>query len=192
MSQDQHTRFQLTFNGISLELHGEKEFVEEMYREVMADLEEARARNARGEMPSTAPVSAKQAKTPTAAAKKKATERPLEHVIWLHRCTPLVNKIYMASPSDVRKTKRLNAFVPEEIATLYVEGKLLTDVMPQFDRGQTLWAELTTAGRKKIAEASSPPAEPFKPAKDSSRRKTTPGLGIAISGSSKTDGQGGD
>ena len=59
MSQDQHTRFQLTFNGISLELHGEKEFVEEMYREVMADLEEARARNARGEMPSTAPVSAK-------------------------------------------------------------------------------------------------------------------------------------
>ena len=48
MSQDQHTRFQLTFNGISLELHGEKEFVEEMYREVMADLEEARARNARG------------------------------------------------------------------------------------------------------------------------------------------------
>jgi hypothetical protein len=188
MSQDQHTRFQLTFNGISLELHGEKEFVEEMYREVMADLEEARARNARGQMPSTAPASASQAKPPATAGAKKKVERPLEHVIWLHRCTPLVNKIYMASPSDVRKTKRLSAFVPEQIATLYVEGKLLTDVMPQFDRGQTLWAELTTAGRKKIAEASSPPAPP-KPKIAGSHRKTTPGLGIAISGSSKTQNQ---
>lgn len=183
MSQDQHTRFQLTFNGISLELHGEKEFVEEMYREVMADLEEARARNARGELPMGAAPGASSSKREQ--PKKKSAERPLEHVIWLHRCTPLVNKIYMASPTDVRKTKRMSAFIPEEIATLYVEGKLLTEVMPQFDRGQTLWAELTTAGRQKIAEASSPPPRSA-PKIDNAQKKTTPGLGIAISGSSKT------
>ena len=51
------------------------------------------------------------------------------------------------------KTRMLRAFDPDHLYTLYVEDPLLSKMMPRFGRGQTLWAELTTAGRRKIAEA---------------------------------------
>lgn len=164
MAQDT-TRFQLSLHGISLELSGERDFVEEMYREIMRDIEVARARMLAGQ-----PSGLQQAivsEEPTLQLDMpRESPRPKgppvqEQVIWLHRCSELVHKIYMTSASDLARVMPLRHVNKERIATLYVEDKLLSKLMPQFDRGQTLWAELTRAGRKKIAEASlmPPPAE---------------------------------
>lgn len=162
VSEAEETKFQLSLNGISLEVSGEREFVEEMYRAIMADIEEARRRLHQGAMTKltspSAPVAdnkpAKSAPVKVSASSKQ--RQNFEQVVWVHRCTSLVNKIYMASPRDLRRTKVLSKINLDHLATLYVEGKLMTRILPQFERGQTLWAELTTAGRAKIAEASAP------------------------------------
>ena len=41
----QQTQFRLNFNGISLELEGDRAFVDDMYRDIMRDIEEAKRRN---------------------------------------------------------------------------------------------------------------------------------------------------
>lgn len=162
VSEAEETKFQLSLNGISLEVSGEREFVEEMYRAIMADIEEARRRLHQGVVTglssSSAPaVSAKPAQnTPAKVSPSTKQRQNFEQVVWVHRCTSLVNKIYMASPRDLHRTKVLSKLNINHLATLYVEDKLMTRILPQFEKGQTLWAELTTAGRAKIAEASAP------------------------------------
>ncbi len=143
---DEATRFTLSFNGISIEIEGDKDFVEEMYREVMADIEEAKRRigNTIGARSGAAKASAKTPKLPT----------PQERVIWVYRCNPLVHKIYMTSVLVVAENPAFEAFEPQQLNAVYVEEPLLTKLMPQFNKGQTLWAELTAHGREKIAEAS--------------------------------------
>lgn len=182
MAQQQQTRFQLSVSGISLELHGEREFVEEMYREIMGALEEARARNARGEA-SMFSAPSREAKPGAQLVKPGQKKAPAsrraraDHVIWVHRCTPLVNKIYMANPPELAKIKMLSIFELAHMATLYVEDGLLSTLLPQFDRGQTLWAELTVAGRRKIAEASDPKLA--RPAVTPKKGAPTPRLGVS-------------
>lgn len=147
MNQEK-TQFRLNLNGISLELEGEKAFVEQMYRDIMKDIEEARRRNKAIELKSSASkASAKEAEALRHRARR-------DSVVWIHRCSELVHKIYMASPEDLGQLRQIQAIDTEKIATLYIDDKLLPKLMPQFDKGQTLWAELTPAGRHKIASAS--------------------------------------
>ena len=152
MSSDS-TRFKLSLNGISLEISGERSFVEEMYREIMRDIEEARERLSRGERSGLAP-GAQAERLAQSKPRAPALQKPLEHVVWIHRCAPLVHKIYMASPSDLERSKLFGFLAPRRLSTLYMEDALLSRLLPKFDRGQTLWAELTREGRAKIAEAS--------------------------------------
>lgn len=150
MNQEK-TQFRLNLNGISLELDGERSFVEEMYRRIMQDIEEARRRN----KAAGASKSASTSKSPAKSAKPRR-----DAVVWIHRCSELVHKIYMASPDEFSSLRQLQCFDPEQIGTMYVSDKLLPKLMPQFDKGQTLWAELTPAGRQKIASASVPLTTP--------------------------------
>lgn len=160
MAEDHTEHFQLNLNGISLEISGDYDFVQSMYRRVMSDIEEARARMLRGEgpAPKAAPAPAKKGSLSVSEIKQRERSRPAyaavdNRVIWLHRTNSMVNKIYMANVEEISKTRMLRAFDPEHLYTLYVEDPLLSKMMPKFGRGQTLWAELTTAGRRKIAEA---------------------------------------
>ncbi len=67
----------------------------------------------------------------------------------------MVHKIYMASVDDIQASPLFELLDPASIATLYVRDPLLARALPKFERGQTLWAELTAAGRRKIAQATS-------------------------------------
>lgn len=179
MSSQDITRFQLSLHGIVLELEGERDFVDEMYRDIMRDIEEARARQLSGKPSGLEHASGTgglhspnpSLKSPPAfgyglddvstevsqdarARKLRASPQRAEHVVWLHRCSKLVHKIYMAAPRDLNKLGVFHNINVSQAATVYIEDGLLSDLLPQFDRGQTLWAELTRAGRKKIAEAS--------------------------------------
>ncbi|MEM1350359.1 MAG: hypothetical protein AAGI01_17500 [Myxococcota bacterium] len=140
MSTDETDHFQLNFNGIQLEISGERSFVQHMYREVMRDLEEARRR-------------ALQAKPSSGKKRVKSRERPEPNVIWLHRVSDMVHKIYMASHHDLDGSPLFDVLDRPTIGTLYVEDNLLPRALQRFARGQTLWAELTSVGRRKIAEA---------------------------------------
>jgi hypothetical protein len=79
------------------------------------------------------------------------------NVVWIHRCNDLVHKIYMANHNDLRTHEVFGLIRPEQLGILYIEDPLLNQLLPRFEMGQTLWAELTPAGRKKIAEAASAP-----------------------------------
>jgi hypothetical protein len=179
VSSQDITRFQLSLHGIVLELEGERDFVDEMYRDIMRDIEEARARQLSGKpsglehvsgtgglhppKPSLKPPPAfghglddvpTEVSQDARARKLRTSPQRAEHVVWLHRCSELVHKIYMAAPRDLNKLGVFHNINVSQAATVYIEDGLLSDLLPQFDRGQTLWAELTRAGRKKIAEAS--------------------------------------
>jgi len=142
MSTDKTDHFQLNLNGIQLEISGERSFVQHMYREVMRDLEEARRR-------------ALEAKRRSGNKKKRVQRRsnPEANVVWLHRVSDMVHKIYMASHNDLDDSPLFDVLDRSALGTLYVEDNLLPRALPRFARGQTLWAELTSVGRRKIAEA---------------------------------------
>lgn len=154
MSSEDTTHFQLNVNGISLELSGEREFVQMMYRKIMGDLEIARSRmlstQQRVSEPEDRSVAAVKRRL---KAKQSAPAVPQDHVIWLHRCNEMVHKIYMASTDHLENAPMFAQLRPEAIRTLYIQDPLLSRALPTFERGQTLWAELTEAGRRKIAEA---------------------------------------
>ena len=169
MSSDP-TRFQLSLHGIKLELEGDREFVDAMYRDIMRDIEEARRRMLSGK-PSGLERSVTRALAPKSAPAQGILRRPKKHsvggevatagrdghVVWIHRCAQLVHKIYMAAPRDLAQLPLMHHVNVSQIATAYIEDKLLSELMPRFDKGQTLWAELTRDGRRQIAEASLKP-----------------------------------
>lgn len=153
MSSDDTTHFQLNVNGISLELSGEREFVQQMYQQIMRDLEVARDRMIARQSELIADDRSATAVKRRIKARKTPIPEQDNQVIWLHRCNDMVHKIYMASADDIRASPLFGLLDPSAIGTLYVRDPLLARALPRFERGQTLWAELTAAGRRKIAEA---------------------------------------
>ncbi len=159
---NEYTHFCLNLNGISLELEGERSFVEEMYRQIMRDIEEARRRNlaAQPQAASQAPLKASSATDPGQAPRPRATPSR-EQVIWIHRCSPLVHRIYMGTPQELSESPVLGAIQLDRVATLYIDDALLPKLLPRFERGQTLWAELTAAGKQQMSALRPPlPKQP--------------------------------
>jgi hypothetical protein len=138
MSQQDDTHFHFDFGGITLELSGERQFVEKMYRQIMKDVEQARAQ--RIEKPEV----------------RAAQVQRINHAVWVHRCSEMMRKIYMTTQGDIERTILGRCLDPEELAVVYVDKDILSNIFPEFDKGQTLWAEFTPAGREKIAEVTSP------------------------------------
>lgn len=162
---DEATRFQLNLNGILLEIEGERAFVEAMYREVMKDIEEARRRRLNPALEAGKAPAASRGISGTSVATTNPQGNPRvsgsrarvqQGVVWIHRCNELVHKIYMGSPQDLRTHQVFDILNPDRIGILYIEDPLINEILPRFETGQTLWAELTPAGRKKIAEAAGP------------------------------------
>jgi hypothetical protein len=165
---DEAVRFQLNLNGILLEIEGERSFVEAMYREVIKDIEEARRRQlnpapAQPQQAAAAPQPRAVSGTGISVTNPQGNPkvpagraRAQQGVVWIHRCNELVHKIYMSSPQDLRTHSAFDILNPDKIGILYIEDPLISQLLPRFESGQTLWAELTPAGRKKIAEAAGP------------------------------------
>lgn len=144
----EQTQFRLNLNGISLELEGDRAFVDAMYRDIMRDIEEAKRRNTTRQK-----RDAKRSGKHRRPSKGAAPQPQQDGIIWVHRCSTLVHKIYMAGPQDLQGSAVLRNVDPEGLGTLYIEHSLLPKLMPRFERGQTLWAELTPSGRERIANA---------------------------------------
>lgn len=133
MSADDYTRFQFNFRGVQIEISGNRLFVDEMYQEVMRDIEAARRGLDENSDPLDMPVD--------------------ESIVWVHRCGDMMRKIYMASIDDVGFSLLSNVIDPARVSTLYVEKRAFDEVLPRVARDKTLWAELTEKGRQKINES---------------------------------------
>ncbi len=139
MSDENTTHFQFRLGGIELEISGDRGFVEQMYSKVMADIEAAR----RG--------SAGTADQPAASAGAEP------RIVWVHRCTEMMHKIYMSSPIELSRSEVFRNVDTESLGIVYASREALEAILPGGGRGHTIWAELTERGRKKIAEAAVEP-----------------------------------
>lgn len=143
---DDATQFRFDFGGVKLVLSGDREFVERMYQKVMQDVQVARERvKAR-------PASASSS---TSAQEKQILERK-KPSIWVHRCGDMMRKIYMATREDVGRSPLGQILDPSAFEKLYMDRDVFPHFFPELEGGYTLWAEFTTVGRQKIAEATSP------------------------------------
>ena len=144
MSDEKTTRFHFVLSGVELEIAGDRGFVEAMYKQIMQDIEEARQAVASGRRPQGAEA--------PASPKRRARAIGGRKVVWIHRTSEMMHKIYMSSPDEISAAPVLRNFDTSRIAAIYAEKELVRLVVRD-DPGQTLWAELTEAGRRKIAEA---------------------------------------
>ncbi|RAL25517.1 hypothetical protein DL240_04720 [Lujinxingia litoralis] len=152
MSKSDTTHFHFDFGGITLELSGERTFVEKMYKQVMRDVAEARSQAP----PAAAPAqSGSKGRVQAGPARRRS--------VWVHRCSELMRKIYMATPADVSASVVGKVIDSEPVAVIYVDKDAFGGVFPQMDDGQTLWAEFTAAGKEKVAEATRPSLKALSP-----------------------------
>ncbi len=131
MSADEMIRFQFNFRGVEVEISGDRTFVEEMYQEVMRDIEAAR-RGVRDDDTDEIAIAAD------------------ESLVWVHRCSDMMRKIYMATPDDLGFTLLSNSLNPAELSCVYVDKRVFDRFLPNVSDDHTLWAELTEEGRRKI------------------------------------------
>jgi len=141
MSDENTTHFQFSLAAIQLEISGERDFVERMYRTIMQDIEEAR--KAPADIPFAAPREAPRAKT-------VAIDR---QVIWVHRCSEMMHKIYMSSPEEVSRAHLLRNIDSTRLAVVYASDECIDMILPKVEKGHTLWAELTAKGKQRIQNA---------------------------------------
>jgi hypothetical protein len=142
MSDENTTHFQFSLAAIQLEISGERQFVERMYRTIMRDIEEAR------NLPAGS-MGGKDEQSP-----KRAKLSPIDRqVVWVHRCSEMMHKIYMSSPEEIARAYVLRAFDPTQLAVVYANDECIDMILPKVEKGHTLWAELTEKGRKRIQNA---------------------------------------
>lgn len=137
MSESKSTRFQFKFAGVEIEIHGKPPFVNKMYRTILADVEKARKLE---NLDLTDP-------DPT------NDESLSKKIIWIHKCTQMMNKIYMTTLSDLQPQPVLKALDLGGVGVIYCDRESLSDVLPEHQEGQTLWAELTSLGKIEIANS---------------------------------------
>jgi hypothetical protein len=144
MSGENSTHFQFRLGGIELEIEGDREFVERMYERVMRDIESVRRRG-----PAAPPE-----RPPIDAPRKDESNPRDRQILWVHRCSPMMRKIYMSSPAELDESPLLRAFETADLSVVFADRNCFDEILPGGGRGQTMWSELTEQGRRTIAEAS--------------------------------------
>lgn len=135
MSEQNSTQFQFRLGGIELEISGDRGFVEQMYARVMRDIEHAR-----------------QSLAQDANELEQARLRE-KQILWVHRCSPMMHKIYMSSPAELDKSPLMRHFETTAVNIVFADRGVFERVLPSIEKGATLWAELTERGKKRIAQA---------------------------------------
>lgn len=137
MSDDEgDARFRFNFGELTLELTGEREFVERMYHRVMKDVETVRLRC--------------EEKLDADEVVQDGTD---ESSVWLHRCGNMMRKIYMCSRDDIMETPLGEVVGADKISAVYLDKDTFAEFFRDLEDGYTLWAEFTSVGRQKIEEA---------------------------------------
>ncbi len=135
MSESKSTQFQFKFAGVEIEIKGEPGFVNRMYRTILADVERARTFE---------DFHLSEVADDDSLSKK---------IIWIHRCSEMMNKIYMSTLRELKQNKTLQMLDLQGVGVIYCDPKALGAVLKNHEEGQTLWAELTTQGKLKIAKS---------------------------------------
>lgn len=140
MSDENSTHFQFRLGGIELEIEGDREFVERMYARIMQDITAAGKE-----------LDAAEARE----AKKGDGPHDVRHrqILWVHRCSPMMHKIYMSSPGTLDPSPLFRFVDLAKVGIVFADKGVFEMVLPTANKGQTVWAELTEAGKKKIAAA---------------------------------------
>lgn len=144
MGDDEQTRFHFDFGGIRLELSGDRDFVQTMYRRVMRDVDvvQRRITKRRSAIDETLEGATLEELSDSAA------ERPS---VWLHRCGSMMRKIYMASRTDVSDSPIGECIDVDAVTNVYMQKSIFNRFFPDLEGERTLWAEFTKVGRQKIA-----------------------------------------
>ena len=124
--------------NIDVTLSGDRAFVEKMYRMIMTDISEAR--------------NLQNIESLDVISKNEPPEEA-ERIIWVHRCSEMMHKIYMGSPFDIDASDIMRLFDAQGLQTIYCEKSVINRVLPYIQDGHTLWAELTAKGRQTIGVA---------------------------------------
>lgn len=135
MTDEDRTHFQFKFRGVEVEISGTRDYVDSMYQILMRDMEAAR----RGALEELEPLEIDDE----------------ERLLWVHRCSDMMHKIYMAAPSTIRNSVLGRAMNPEGVDTFYAQKHAFDKLLSSFAGDRTLWAELTAEGRKTIDKADS-------------------------------------
>lgn len=141
MSNDEYTKFRLNLSQFSVELAGEKTFVEELYRKVYRDL---------------LPLLSTSQPTPKAIDPKPAEPRSYSRLdyTWIYACTPHYNKVYVVENSVITHSIFGRVLDPQRLRRVYLDkpkgGRLFSELSAG---NRTLWAEITPEGRRMIEEA---------------------------------------
>jgi hypothetical protein len=166
----EHTRFRLNLPNFSIELAGERSFVEELYRKVYRDLlpliEASATQNAQ-------PMSAPEGK-PLASGKQTAFAQtipvtaaaPPPHgapdpnslhrndYTWIYNCTSHYNKVYVIENQVILHSFYGRFLNPQRIRRIYIDRDTKSTLFKPLAAGnRTLWAEITPEGRRMIEEA---------------------------------------
>lgn len=136
MANDDEISLRFECGGVQLEISGDHAFVQRMYRRIMEDIEEARRnvedRRHRPEVPTPQP------------GKRRS--------VWLHRCQQMMHKVYMLRDQELDETPLAELVDVEELANMYVDAEAFDQVLGELEGNDTLWAEFTRSGRKKLKE----------------------------------------
>ncbi len=140
---DESLRFRFECEGIEVELEGDNQFVERMYRKLMRDIDTAR----RSAEPSD------ESQSTDDAPPSSDTDAPLQRgVVWLIRCSDMMRRVYMLDPIHFQRSALDNCLDSDRVASLYVDRDTmkahLSDIV---DQHRTLWARLTETGHDQLA-----------------------------------------
>ncbi len=146
MSDGNYTRFRLNLQFFTIELAGEKTFVEELYRKVYRDLLPL----LNTPKPTEAAIDPKPEESPSKAR--------LEYT-WIYSCTPHYNKVYVVENAIMTHSIFGRVLNPKSIRRIYIErNPESAHLFREVSAGnRTLWAEITPEGRRMIEEAANVP-----------------------------------
>ena len=136
------TRFRLNLPGFTVELEGQRTFVEDLYRTISRDLEPMLKAASSGQ-PITLPELSPESEGTV------STNRRSSH-IWVYFCTTLFNKVYVMENNTVEATL-LGRFIDvDRIRRIYIDDipKNSSVFSNNFHNNRTLWAEFTDEGRE--------------------------------------------
>ena len=136
------TRFRLNLPNILIELTGERDFVEELYRQVSRDLLPLYESQPPKPLPSAPELPAK------AAHKADVSKAPHKRFTWIYACTDLFHKVYVVENPTIDRSIIGRWIDARNIRRLYLnrEDEKLIDSLAGSNK--TLWAEFTEAGRE--------------------------------------------
>lgn len=141
------TRFRLNLPGFTVELQGQRTFVEDLYRKISRDLAPMLAAAAEGR-----PIKTPMANAATAAQPQNMPTRRNGYT-WMYFCSHLFNKVYVVENAAVEATP-LGRFIDlDRVRRIYVDAERGTVFDSLTDDNRTLWAEFTEEGRALLKQS---------------------------------------